>query len=554
MQNSKFKKRLPVVAFFILILLSLFAYFKKDITVLDQENYERLLDSGEIKEAKIVESEVILKDKNSKLYSIIIDGVDLKELLKSVPISVESGEDYSLWIVSLLLFLISFYLFFKLFDKRDEKDLQEYKREEVTSFAGEEYQFKKRISAVETDVTFRDVAGIESVKDELKEIVDFIKNPKKYRDFGIKLPKGVLLVGPPGVGKTLIAKAVAGEAETPFFYQSAASFVHIYVGMGAKRVKELFDSAKRSAPSIIFIDELDAVGKSRGVVGQNDEREATLNQLLTEMDGFEDSSGVVVIAATNQIETIDEALLRSGRFDRRIHISLPNVKEREEILKVHLKDKRFNLDLIEVAKMSVGFSGADLATFVNEAALKALKRGSDEIELRDFEAVKDRVLFGERAKKSFLEEEKRILATYNGAKALSAYWFDVEFDKVTLLDGSFGVADREIESKTRMLNRLKVYLSGRVATLLKYDEVYSNAKDDIKAAKMLSSDMVEKYGMGDDIIASHLDSSIIIDEATERVREFLEKSSKALERVERALLEDEFITKSKVKEIVDEVL
>jgi len=234
-------------------------------------------------------------------------------------------------------------------------------------------QQNETIQAAKSNIKFKDVAGIEDVKAELEEVVDFLNNPKKYSKYNVSLPKGVLLVGPPGVGKTLIARAVAGEANVPFFYQSGASFVHIYVGMGAKRVKELFNQAKAKAPSIIFIDEIDAVGKSRGM-GSNDEREATLNELLTQMDGFSGNTGVMVIAATNKIEVLDEALLRAGRFDRRVFLTLPSKEDRFKILELYLKGKKTNFDVEKLALDTSGFSSAALSTLVNEALLNMIKR------------------------------------------------------------------------------------------------------------------------------------------------------------------------------------
>ncbi|MGE4473467.1 MAG: AAA family ATPase, partial [Sulfuricurvum sp.] len=244
------------------------------------------------------------------------------------------------------------------------------------------------IQAVKSTVRFSDIGGIGDVKEELEEIIDFLRNPKRYYSFGARMPRGVLLVGPPGVGKTMIAKAVAAEADVPFFYQSGASFVQIYVGMGAKRVSELFSAAKKNAPAIIFIDEIDAVGKKRGGE-RNDEREGTLNQLLTEMDGFEDTSGIVVIAATNNIDVMDSALLRAGRFDRRIFVELPTASEREAILQKYLRQIPSDLSISDVAKMTVGFNGAALAALVNEAALLCLRQNEIQVRLEHFLAVKD---------------------------------------------------------------------------------------------------------------------------------------------------------------------
>ncbi|MRJ06680.1 MAG: AAA family ATPase, partial [Epsilonproteobacteria bacterium] len=352
-----------------------------------------------------------------------------------------------------------------------------------------------------SNVTFNDVAGISEVKEELVEIVDFLKNPKKYRDFGIKLPKGVLLVGPPGVGKTLIAKAVAGEAGVPFFYQSGSSFVQMYVGVGAKRVRDLFNKAKMMAPSIIFIDEIDAIGKARGNM-RNDEREATLNQLLTEMDGFEDSSGVIVIGATNKIELLDDALLRPGRFDRRIYVELPGLKDRLEILRVHLKNKPFRGNLETIAQMTVGFSGAALASLVNEASIHALKKGKLYIDESDFFAVKDKVLVGKKKLQTYSPQEKEILSYYQATKAVVAEWLGVDFERITLVKDDFKEEDKEIVSRTELTNKIAVYLAGRVGVEEKFKEKFSNAHLDLKKARDLAMKMVRDYGMGNSLVAS----------------------------------------------------
>lgn len=400
-------------------------------------------------------------------------------------------------------------------------------------------------------ITFRDVAGITQVKEELFEIIDYLKNTKKYQDLGIRLPKGVLLVGPPGVGKTMIAKAVAGEAGVPFFYQSGSSFVQIYVGMGAKRVRELFMRAKAKSPSIIFIDEIDAVGKARGGT-RNDEREATLNQLLTEMDGFEDSSGVIVIGATNKIDVLDEALLRSGRFDRRIYVDLPDLSEREKIFGVYLRDKKYDFNVNEVARLCVGFSGAAIASLVNEAALSALRRQSDVIQKEDILNTKDKVLLGKKKMLSFSEEEKRILATYQSAKALSAYWLDVDFDKISLISESFKDIDKELVSKTEMSNKIKIHLAGSIAVEMLYNQVFSNAKEDIANAKQIALQMCEDYGMGKKLIADSSDVAEILEQCRKEMQDFLANAKPLLERLSHRLLEQERLHKDEIKAIIDE--
>ncbi len=555
MQIFKSKQAIAFVALFMVVILSIIAYSRVEETkTIDATTYQNLLDNGSFIEAKLSDKEIFLYTLDDK-YSIIRDGVNLEKLLEKVPVKLLEEQDYSDEIFTFIL--LAMVLFVAILYGKRESVLKE-KEEEATKhlqevLSKEEQPFYRKVDITKSDVTFKDVAGIDSVKEELSEIVDFLKQPEKYQSFGIKLPRGVLLIGPPGVGKTLIAKAVAGEADVPFFYQSGSSFVQIYVGMGAKRVRELFAQAKKNAPSIVFIDEVDAVGKARGE-GRNDERESTLNQLLTEMDGFEDSSNVIVLAATNKMEVLDEALLRSGRFDRRVFVSLPNLEERSDILKVHLKGKPYDLDVDEISKMSVGFSGAALATLVNEAAITALKRDASKVEREDFEAVKDKVLLGKRKILSYSQEEKEIQATYQAARALSAYWYEVDFDRVSLISASLKDIDREIESRTQMLSKLKVYLSGMVASQIFYSETFSNALEDVTKAKILAQDMVEKYGMGEGIIPSQLDSASLIEEAVEDVETFLFKMKNSITEVAKILLDQESITKEELKKVVGEFL
>jgi len=407
----------------------------------------------------------------------------------------------------------------------------------------------KPIEAIKPQVTFEDVAGIKDVKEELEEIIDFLKAPKKYRDLDIRLPKGVLLVGPPGVGKTLISKAVAGEAGVPFFYQSGASFVHIYVGMGAKRVSELFQKAKQSAPSIIFIDEIDAVGKSRGEFG-NDEREATLNQLLTEMDGFEESSGVIVIAATNKVEVLDEALLRAGRFDRRIHISLPDLADRCKTLELYLAAKPNDVDIAQVARMTVGFNFAALDTLTNEAAIHAMREDRSSVETSDFEAVKDKVLLGKRKVLIFTEKEREIQAVYQAAKAVIATWLDLEFTKIGIVNTQVVNQEHEILSRSKLINQVKFYLAGSVATKLHYNEQFSNASTDIQKAKNLVHKVIYEYAMGDNFIFTPQQEEVLLSECVSEVTELLKTLQIALDKITQYLLEYENIGHEECKEIL----
>jgi ATP-dependent metalloprotease FtsH len=451
-----------------------------------------------------------------------------------------------------LLLLLGILFFALLYGKRMEferrgRSIKPPKGEQVRD--GAAYLSGGEILPVTSDVTFDDVAGIDEVKEELFEIVDFLKNPQKYHAFGVKMPRGVLLAGPPGVGKTLIAKAVAGEAGVPFFYQSGSAFVQIYVGMGAKRVRELFSVAKQHAPSIIFIDEIDAVGKARGA-GRNDERESTLNQLLTQMDGFEENSNVIVIAATNQYEMLDNALLRAGRFDRRVFVSLPGIKERAAILQVHLREKRHNIKVDELAKATVGFSGAALSTLVNEAAIHALRNNAPYISMEDFDAVKEKVLLGKKKILSYSPKEREIQATYQAAKALCAYWYEVDFERVSMIEGFSVEMENEITSRTQLLAKLKVYLAGYVASELYYKEIFTNAAGDLKKAKKIAEEMVQVYAMGDGVYAAAVDSATLVDDAIEDLETFLYQMESAVEVLKKRLLEQETIDKAELGEIV----
>ncbi len=339
------------------------------------------------------------------------------------------------------------------------------------------------IEVVKSNIKFNDVAGIKNTKEELSEIVDFLNNPKKYLKYGVKLPKGVLLVGPPGVGKTLIARAVAGEANVPFFYQSGANFVHIYVGMGAKKVRELFAKAKSVAPAVIFIDEIDAIGKKRTGTS-NDEREATLNELLTCMDGFEGDNSVVVIAATNKIEVLDEALLRAGRFDRRVFLTLPSYEDRLEILKLYLKGKSHNINLEELAHQTFTFSSSALATLVNEALLNMIKRGGTSLLEDDIKVAKTKIEFGLSENKFLSSEELEVLALSKATKQFMSKYKEA--------------INKSIKSKTDLVNIIKYHLSSSVAMEVFKNEPYAIDAKDIKEAYETADLMKKSYKMIDD--------------------------------------------------------
>jgi cell division protease FtsH len=366
----------------------------------------------------------------------------------------------------------------------------------------------------ETGVTFDDVAGIDEARGELMEVVDFLKNPDRYRRLGGKIPKGVLIVGAPGTGKTLLAKAVAGEAAVPFFSLSGSDFVEMFVGVGAARVRDLFAQAQEKAPSIIFIDELDALGKARGIspiVGGHDEREQTLNQLLAELDGFDTQKGVIILAATNRPEILDPALLRPGRFDRQVVLDRPDLKGREKILRVHVRDVKLapGLDLSLVAGRTPGLVGADLANLVNEAALHAAREGKDAVDMADFDEAIDRVVVGiERKSRVINPKEKEIVAYHEAGHALVAE-SRVHADRVAKISliprgvAALGYTqqkpteDRYLMTRAELLDRLDVLLGGRVAEELIFGDISTGAQDDLQRATDMARAMVARYGMSE---------------------------------------------------------
>ncbi len=548
MQKFKFnKKNILIIAAMALIIALLFAVSKEPRNI-TYSQYMQLMDGNFIDKAVIDEDEVILYAQNNR-FAIIKEGIDIKELIKKVPVerSVQYITPGMVWGSIIFVCLVLWYSYiFRAIKKKEESLLS--KKDGAFEI---ESVLNQNAMPVISNVRFSDVAGISEVKSELSEIVDFLKNPQKYRNFGIKMPKGVLMIGPPGVGKTLVAKAVAGEANVPFFYQNGASFVQIYVGMGAKRVRELFSRAKSYAPSIIFIDEIDAVGKSRGGT-RNDEREATLNQLLTEMDGFEDNSGVIVIAATNRIEMIDEALLRSGRFDRRIFLSMPDYNDRVAILNTYLRDKNCEVSAEDIARMSVGFSGAALSTLVNEAAINALRNGESVLRMRDFEAVLNKVLLGKKKVLSYSESEKKIQAIYQGAKALSAYWFDVKFEKISLIEDRFMATEQEIESKSQMLSRIKVLIAGMCKLEIDENDIFSNSNNDLNLAKEIASKMVYEYGMGNSFVPNPNDVEEILKQAKDEIMSFLKGTNEQIARISSYLLAYESVDKETLAKILNE--
>lgn len=377
-------------------------------------------------------------------------------------------------------------------------------------------------------ITFADVAGAEEEKEEMSEIVDFMKNPRKYQELGAKIPRGVLLLGPPGTGKTLLAKAVAGEANVPFFSISGSDFVEMFVGVGASRVRDLFDQAKKHTPSIIFIDEIDAVGRQRGtgLGGGHDEREQTLNQLLVEMDGFTDNQGVIVIAATNRRDILDPALLRPGRFDRQITVGYPDIKGREAILRVHTKNKKLapDISLATIAKGTAGFTGADLANLVNEAALLAARNNRKAITQPDIEEATIKVVAGpEKKSKVVSEDEKRLTAFHEAGHAICTFHCKTQdpVHQVSIIPrgmaGGYTMSlpehDRSFRSKTQMEEEIIVLLGGRVAEKIVLDEISTGASNDIERATDLARSMITRYGFSEKlgpIVYGHDNSEVFL--------------------------------------------
>jgi cell division protease FtsH len=405
--------------------------------------------------------------------------------------------------------------------------------------------------------TFADVAGYGPVKEEIKEVVDFLKLPGKFKDIGARIPKGVLLVGPPGTGKTLIARAVAGEAGVPFISITGSDFMEMFVGVGAARVRDLFQTARKQAPAIIFVDEIDSIGRKRGagLGGGHDEREQTLNQMLSEMDGFEATEGIVMMAATNRPDILDPALLRPGRFDRQILVPLPTQDERVEILKVHFRDKKISpdVDVEVIARGTPGMSGADLANLVNEAALFAVRRGANEVHKDDFDAARDRVLMGlKRESLALSEEEKEIVAYHEGGHAICAYVLEHAdpLHKVTILPTGMAlgvtqqlpIEERHIYKREYIVDSLVVRLGGRVAEQIVFGHQSTGAQNDLVGCTELARKMVREFGMSDRIgpMAWGSQGAVFLGEDLMHSRDYSDETARVIdEEVERILRDEE---------------
>ncbi len=509
--KTKTKKLLfwTVIGLFMILLLNLWTMAPP---VLEEQvifsDFMAKLDQGDIEKVIIKGHQIsgVLKD-NSQLRTYAADYPDLVQLLREKHVQIEvKPSDQNPWYIQFLMTWGPFVLFLGLL-------LFFMRRMQTGNAALSLVKSKARMQTDERKkVMFSDVAGIDEAKDEVQETVEFLKDPRKFQKLGGRIPKGVLVVGPPGTGKTLLAKAIAGEAGVPFFSISGSDFVEMFVGVGASRVRDMFEQAKKHAPCIIFIDEIDAVGRSRGagLGGGNDEREQTLNQLLVEMDGFDTAEGIILVAATNRPDVLDPALLRPGRFDRQVTVNHPDLRGRSEILKVHTKNVPVAVDvaLEKIARGTPGFSGADLENLVNEAALWAARQNKTEVGIVDFEMAKDKIMMGAERKSMMLtDEEKRITAYHEAGHALMATLLPGTdpVHKVSIIPRgrALGVTmqlptdDRHNHSKEFLYNTLAILMGGRVAEELVFEHVTTGAGNDLERATDLARKMVCEWGMSE---------------------------------------------------------
>lgn len=505
------------VAFVLILIINSFLFPTiKDrmITDVDYGTFLTMVEKGEVETVEIKDNYVNFVSDEGKMFRTgVIEDIHLVERLH------EAGVTFSKVVPKEASPLLSFFLFwilpflvFIMIGNYFAKKLQNRIGGGPGAMTFGKSRAKIYVEA-QTGITFDDVAGQDEAKEALSEIVDFLHNPKKYTEIGAKIPKGALLVGPPGTGKTLLAKAVAGESKVPFFSISGSEFVEMFVGMGAARVRDLFKQAQEKAPCIVFIDEIDTIGKSRtaGISGSNDEREQTLNQLLTEMDGFDADKGVVILAATNRPETLDKALLRPGRFDRRIPVELPDVRGREEILRVHARGVKIDdhVDLNAIARATPGASGADLANIINEAALRAVKFGRNKVTQNDLEESVEVVIAGYQRKNAVLTPSDKLKIAYHEVghalvAALQSHSAPVH--KITIIPRTSGAlgytmqveeTEQVLMTKEQALDKITTYMGGRAAEEIIFNSITSGASNDIEQATKIARAMVTRFGMSD---------------------------------------------------------
>ena len=606
-KNTVIKTFMPYLLLFIVILCTMYLFdtLNKKTNTLNYNEFTTYLEEGKIEELTITPSSGSgvynltgkLEDYDAnETFELIVplsDSVieDILTVSKEQNLNVETKGDpsNSSWLVilinvipTLVIIGLSLYLINKLMGNAK---------------GGGTFDFGKSRAKMnqESGTTFKSVAGLKEEKEEVSELIDFLKNPKKFQKLGARIPKGVLLVGPPGTGKTLLARAVAGEAKVPFYYISGSDFVELFVGVGASRVRDMFKEAKQNAPCLIFIDEIDAVGRQRGtgLGGGHDEREQTLNQLLTEMDGFGSNEGIIIIAATNRPDVLDPALLRPGRFDRQVTVNLPDVKEREAILEVHAKNKVLdeNVNLKRIAERTPGYSGADLENMLNEAALLAVRRNKLSIGMDEIDEAGDRVLMGPaKTSRKVTDFEKKVVCFHEAGHAVIGIELPngEEVHKITIIPrgmagGYTQMLPKEertmVMTKDELLDRITSLLAGRVSEELFLNEMSTGASDDFKKATRIARSMVTEYGMSDlgpvqfehrseevflgrdytksrnysDTVALEIDQEVrkIIDACYKRAKDIIQKNKDLVNLLSETLMNKETLTKEEIEEIVN---
>lgn len=598
---KKWLNYLPTI-FILSIVLSLVFYSSQGSTVqMNYTQFEKIVDEVDFKKSSMTISSTVIQlegtyEQNSKTvgYKVIVPRTEknIEKLEKDLQrnggkLTIEDPNQGSVWISILsqiIPFLIIAVFFYFMFSKMGGGG------------NNKAFEFAKSKARVESNVKvrFKDVAGCEEEKEEVKEIIDYLRSPKKFTDMGAHIPKGILMVGPPGTGKTLLAKAVAGEANVPFFSISGSDFVEMFVGTGASRVRDMFKTAQKSAPCIIFIDEIDAVGRQRGagMGGGNDEREQTLNQLLVEMDGMTDNAGIVVIAATNRPDVLDPALLRSGRFDRRVTVSLPDIKGREAILQVHARNKKLASDvsLANLAKRTPGFSGADLANVLNEGAILAVRKNESKVTMTDLDEAIDRVMMGPAKKSKKYTEKDKILVAYHeaGHAVIGLKLEDADMvQKVTIIPrgdaGGYNLMtpreEKYFHRKSEFIAQITGLLGGRTAEEIQFGEISAGAVNDIEKLTEIAKNMVRVYGMsslgpiqyadpqgnvflgrdytkGSDYsagVAAEIDKEVraIVDECHENCRKILTENKDLLDLIANNLYEHETLTNEEITNLMN---
>ena len=605
MDKKTVKRGLLPYLFIALIMLGMFYIFNvtnQNVHVLSYDEFINGLESGKVTEVEVVARtngytyEVRGSMKNYEKDETFFVRLPLSEQVMKKIVEVSEEQDFKLTAkedpdASSLLYIVVNVLplvllvggAFWLFNKQlsGNKSSMDFGKS------------KARLSSDTNKVTFKDVAGLKEEKEEVKELIDFLKNPKKFQKLGARIPKGVLLFGPPGTGKTLLAKAVAGEADVPFYFISGSDFVELFVGVGASRVRDMFQQAKRNAPCLIFIDEIDAVGRQRGtgLGGGHDEREQTLNQLLTEMDGFGANEGIIIIAATNRPDVLDPALLRPGRFDRQVTVNLPDIKGREEILAVHARNKTLaeGITLQNLAKRTPGFSGADLENLLNEAALLAVRRNKDEITMSEIDEATDRVLMGPaKTSRKYSEDDRKLVAYHEAGHAVIGLKLSHAnvVQKVTIIPrGTAGgynmmvpAEEKLCSTKTDLLEQIIGLLGGRTAEEVTFGEITTGAHNDFEKATKIARAMVTEYGMSDlgplqfeqqagsvflgrdynksqhfsNEVANEIDMEMrkIINDCHKKATEIIKDNEKLLKLIAESLLEYETLTKEQIDYLV----